>query len=297
MFSPLSLGQTTFDWSRTYLLGVINVTPDSFSDAGAFFAPDAAVQQGILLAEQGADLLDVGGESTRPGAPAVNADEEVRRVVSVIEELSRRVKIPLSIDTMKGSVADAALRAGAVMVNDVSGGLGDTDMLKVVARHGAAFLLGHLRGTPRTMQQDIQFADVVREVTDELGDHVVVAERAGVARDRIVVDPGLGFGKTAAQTYALLHATGEIRDRLRLPICLGVSRKSFLAAATGAPVADRVLETAAAVAAGVALGADMVRVHDVAAMKRVVRVADSVRRGLASPSPSPSPSPRTGVPR
>ncbi|MEK6607777.1 MAG: dihydropteroate synthase [Myxococcota bacterium] len=270
-----------FDWSRTYVLGVVNVTPDSFSDGGLFFAGEAAVRQGVALALAGADVLDVGGESTRPGAERVPAAQERRRVEGVIAELRGRVaRAPIAIDTTKAEVAEAALAAGAEIVNDVSGGRMEPEILRVAADRGAAVILGHMRGEPRTMQEGIRFDDVVAEVGEELAERVACAALAGVSRERIVVAPGIGFGKTPAQSYQLLRRLGELRARVLRPVCVGPSRKSFLGAVTGAPPGDRLLETAAATAASIALGADIVRLHDAEVIRRVVRVADALRRGL-----------------
>jgi dihydropteroate synthase len=277
---PLRTRRGALDLTRPNLIAVLNVTPDSFSDGGIYADPVAAVERGLELERLGADLLDVGGESTRPGAAPVSADDEFRRVRPVITALVGRLSIPISIDTRRSAVAEAALLAGASVVNDVSG-LADPDLARVVARHEAPVIVGHLRGDPSRMQQDIRFENVVAEVIDELGASVEHAVSAGVPRDQIVVDAGLGFGKTAEQTVALLAATGLIRERLGRPICVGPSRKSFIGALTGAPVGQRIMGTAAAVAVAVHLGADLVRVHDVAEMKDVVTVASAVRRGGA----------------
>ena len=264
------------DLSRPRLMGVLNVTPDSFSDGGRYFAVDAAVEQGLALERAGADLVDIGGESTRPGATPVTVAEEIDRVVPVIRGLADPVRVPISIDTRRAEVADAALQAGAELINDVSG-LGDAEMAKVAARHGVPIILGHLRGDPRTMQEGIGFTDVVAEVIEELGRSLDRAVAGGVGADRIVVDPGLGFGKTAEQTVLLLRAIGEIRRRLGRPICVGPSRKSFLGVLSGAPVDRRLMATAAATAVAVYLGADILRVHDVSELRDVVTVAAALR--------------------
>jgi dihydropteroate synthase len=263
----------TLDWRRTYLMGVVNVTPDSFSDGGSYTAEDAAVARGAALVADGADFVDVGGESTRPGAPPVATAEERRRVLPVIERLAGLTT--LSIDTYKAEVADAALAAGAEIVNDVSGGAFDPELLGVVARHGAAVVLGHLRGAPADMQSRASYGDVVIEVLNELSERVARARAAGVAR--VLVDPGLGFAKTAEHNLTLLARLGELA-RLGCPIVVGASRKSFLGQLTGRAVDARELATAAADAAAVLHGAHVVRVHDVAAQRDAVRVADAIRR-------------------
>jgi dihydropteroate synthase len=276
LLPPLRTRKGVLAFSRPHILGVLNVTPDSFFDGGRYFETDDAVTRGLQLEAAGADLVDVGGESTRPGSIPVSVADEIDRVVPVVERLAGRLRIPISVDTRKADVAEAALRAGADLINDVSGLL-DPALARVTAHHGAAMILGHLRGEPATMQQDIRFHDAVEEVARELAASVERAVGLGVPRERIVVDPGLGFGKTAAQTVALVAATGEIRSRLGRPVCVGPSRKSFLGALTGAPVDGRLMATAAAAAIAVFLGADIVRLHDVAELREVVTVATALR--------------------
>jgi dihydropteroate synthase len=271
---PLELRRALFDWHRTYVMGVVNVTPDSFSDGGRYAAAEEAIAQGRALIKAGADVIDVGGESTRPGAPRVETQAELERVVPVVRALSGRVAV--SIDTYKAPVADAALQAGAEIVNDVSGGQLDRDLLSVVARHGAAVILGHMRGTPGDMNERATYHDVVREVRAELEERVARAVEAGVQRERILVDPGLGFSKKAEHTLALLARLDEI-VALGFPVVIGASRKSFLGHVTGKPVDDREIGTAAASAIAVMRGAVIVRVHDVAAQLDAVRVADAIR--------------------
>ena len=221
-------------------MGVVNVTPDSFSDGGRFDAPEAAIAHGFELAGAGAAVLDVGGESTRPGAEPVDAAEELRRTVPVVRELAARTQIPVSIDTTKAAVAAAALEAGAAMVNDVSGGTADPDMLRVVADAGAMLVVMHTRGTPRTMRAEAHYDDVVREVGDELRARVDAAVGAGVRADAILADPGIGFAKTAEHNLALLAALPELAARVEVPLLVGASRKSFLGRVLGdAPVDAR----------------------------------------------------------
>jgi dihydropteroate synthase len=263
------------DLRRTQVMGIVNVTPDSFSDGGAYLDPEAAAVHGEALVAEGADLLDVGGESTRPGAPAVDAEEEIRRVVPVIEALARRTGVPLSVDTTKAAVAEAALNAGATVVNDVSGLDADPDLAAVVARHGAGLVLMHMRGTPRTMQTEVAYGDLVGEVIAGLEDALSRAEAAGVAPEQVAVDPGIGFAKTAGQSLYLLRQTGALLT-LGRPILVGPSRKSFIGHVTGEPVERRLPGTLAAVVAAILGGARIVRVHDVAQTVQAVRVADAI---------------------
>jgi dihydropteroate synthase len=260
-------------------MGVINVTPDSFSDGGKLADVSSAIAAAIRMVEQGADLIDVGGESTRPGAEPLSADDELRRVLPVIEALASRVPVPVSIDTYKAATADAALAAGAAIVNDVSGLRYEPALGEVVARRGAAIVLMHTRGRPRDMYQQASYHDVIDEVLDELRESVAFATGAGIAADRIIVDPGLGFAKEAPHSYEALARLDELGE-LGRPLVAGPSRKSFLARPLGGRVApaDRDWATAAAVTAAVLAGAHIVRVHAVAEMLHVVRVADEIRR-------------------
>jgi len=265
--------------ARTLVMGILNVTPDSFSDGGRLAGPEDAIEAGVRLVEEGADLLDVGGESTRPGAGAVGADEELARVLPVVEGLARRVEVPVSVDTYKAAVADAALAAGAVMVNDVSGLRYEPELAAVVAARGAAIVLMHTRGRSRDMYDQANYHDVVDEVRDELRESIAFAGSAGIPRDRMLVDPGLGFAKEAPHSFEALARLDEF-DELGLPIVVGPSRKSFLTRALEGQVApgQRDWATAAAVASAVLSGAHVVRVHAVAPMRQVVRVADQIRR-------------------
>jgi len=265
--------------ARTLLVGVVNVTPDSFSDGGVHLDPRAAVAHGMRLVDEGADVLDIGGESTRPGAEPVPAEDEIARIAPVIEGLAGRLPgVPLSIDTRKPRVADAALEAGASIVNDIGAGA-EPGMFEVVVAREAGLILVHMQGEPRTMQADPTYGDVVREVTDFLRDRSLAAIAAGIERDRLCVDPGIGFGKDLTHNLALLRATREMRDRLDLPLLVGPSRKRFLGTITGVDdPADRVEATGGAVAWCAAQGAHLVRVHDVRAMRRVVQVVDAIAR-------------------
>jgi dihydropteroate synthase len=278
LLTPVEIGRLTWSWSRTCVFGVVNVTPDSFSDGGQHFDAGAAVTHALRLAELGADVLDIGGESTRPGATPVSVQQEVARVVPVIAEVARRCDAPISVDTYKAEVARHAVKAGASVINDISGLRLDPPLAAVAAETGATLILGHLRGQPSTMQQEIHFHDVVAEVADELRDSVRRAVQAGVRAEQIWVDPGIGFGKTAEQSLALLRATGRLREEVGYPLMVGPSRKAFIGAVTGQPPTQRLMGTCAAVAAVIVAGADGVRVHDVEQMVPAVRVADAIRR-------------------
>lgn len=268
---------------RVTIVGVVNATPDSFSDGGRIVSGQArvdlaaAVDAAAKLLAGGAHVLDVGGESTRPGAGCIPSELEVARVVPVIEAISKRFDAPLSVDTRKAAVAAAALEAGARAVNDVSGLRFDPPLAGVVARSGAALFLGHLRGTPETMQHDPRFADVVSEVGDELLDSVAAARAAGIPAERLAVDPGLGFGKDLRENLELLAGLGTLRARLGLPLLVGPSRKSFLGHLTGDAVDRRDAATLAACAVAAFLGADAVRVHDAAGATRAAIVGRAIR--------------------
>jgi dihydropteroate synthase len=274
---------TIFSPDRVTIVGILNTTPDSFSDGGRFVRRDAlldvgaAVDAAVLLRREGAHVLDVGGESTRPGAREVRAEVEIARTAPLIEALAKRFELPISIDTRKASVAEAALDAGAAVVNDVSGLGFDPELAGLVARRGATLVLGHLRGTPETMQRDPRFQDVLGEVTAELSASVALARAAGVPRRRLVVDPGLGFGKRLEHNLALLARVGELRERLGLPVLVGPSRKSFLGALSGEPVERRDELTWAACAVAAFAGADAVRVHAVTGALRAVTVGRALR--------------------
>lgn len=287
--TPWVLRDRPWVWGeRTYLMGVLNVTPDSFSDGGQFDHLEAAIAQAHRLVADGADWLDIGGESTRPDAQPVSAQEELERVVPVIEALQRGwrefgpLDVPISIDTTKATVARSAIEAGADVVNDVSGGLYDPDLLPTVAALGVPVMLMHLRGTPQTMQQLTDYSDygdVVAAVAAGLQERVAAAIAAGVPAGLIAIDPGIGFAKTAAQNLELLRRLPELRS-LGYPLLVGPSRKRFIGKILDEPdPTQRVWGTGAACAACVAGGADWVRVHDVRPMRDVVRVADAIWRG------------------
>ena len=265
---------------RTLVMGVLNVTPDSFSDGGKFFDAKRAVQHALAIESDGADIVDVGAESTRPGSEEISVAEELKRLLPVLERLRGKLKIPISVDTQKATVAEMALGAGAEIVNDISGLRTDPELARVAARHGAALILMHMRGTPRTMQRGPFARDVTRDVVSGLEQSIATARKYGVARSQIVIDPGIGFGKNHAQNYELLAKLPEL-TKLGYPLMIGTSRKGFLGATLAkngkpAPVEERIWATAATVTASILNGAHVVRVHDVAEMKQIALVTDAL---------------------
>ncbi|HEX9051530.1 MAG TPA: dihydropteroate synthase [Anaeromyxobacter sp.] len=270
------IGARLFEGPGPFLMGVVNATPDSFSDGGRYLDAGAAVDHALRLADEGADLVDLGGESTRPGAPPVAAAEEIARVVPVVERLrARGFPLPISVDTCKGAVGRAALAAGADLVNDVTA-LSDPDLARACAEAAVPVVLMHTRGTPAEMASRATYGDVVADVGRELSLALARAEAAGVARERTILDPGIGFAKTAEQSVELLARVGELRA-LGRPLLVGPSRKSFIGKLTGAAVGDRLPGTLAAVVACVLAGVELVRVHDVAAARQAARVAAALR--------------------
>lgn len=257
------------------VMGIVNVTPDSFSDGGRFATVDQAVAQALALVEQGADMLDLGAESTRPGATPVGEQEEMDRLLPVLREVAKRTSIPLSVDTMKSRVAQAALDAGASIINDVTAMRFDTGMASVVGRAGAGVVLMHMQGMPMTMQEAPRYDSVVHDIGEFFNERIEAAGRAGIAKSHIVLDPGFGFGKLQAHNMELLNHL-PLFDRFGCPVMVGLSRKSFVGKIIGRPVQDREWGTAAAVALAVDRGAAIIRVHDVANMKDVVKVAAAV---------------------
>jgi dihydropteroate synthase len=263
---------------RTLVMGILNVTPDSFADGGLYLDPSAAEAAALEMEAGGADIIDVGGESTRPGSETISAEAESARVQPVIARLSRSLKIPISIDTSKAAVAEGAIGEGAALVNDVTGLRYDASLAEIAARSGAGLILMHARGRSRDMYKEAQYASVPVEVRDELRASLERALAAGARRESVILDPGLGFAKRPEHSYAALVALRELAA-LGCPLLAGPSRKSFLSAAIGerAP-AERDMATAASVAAAVLFGAHIVRVHNVPAMVDVVRVADAIRQ-------------------
>jgi len=257
------------------VMGVVNVTPDSFSDGGRFFDAKSAIEHALRLEEEGADILDIGGESTRPGSDFIPLEEELRRVMPVIEGVAGKAGVPLSIDTTKAEVARRALAAGCAMVNEISAMRLDGEMLPLVVEERVPFCLMHMQGMPKDMQVEPRYGDVVGEVATFLRERAETAEEAGADPGDIMIDPGIGFGKTLEHNLEILRRLGELKS-LGYALVLGTSRKSFIGRILDMPEDRRVEGTAASVALGIAKGADIVRVHDVAEMVRVCRVADAI---------------------
>jgi dihydropteroate synthase len=273
---------------RTLVMGILNVTPDSFSDGGLFLDPGAAIARALAMEKAGADLIDLGGESTRPGSEGIPAEEELRRLLPVLDGLRGKLKIPISIDTAKSQVAEAAAIAGAEILNDVTGLRADPRIADVARRRKLPLILMHMRGEPRTMQKAPFARDVVRDVAAGLRRAVAVARRAGVPKSQIVLDPGIGFGKSWPQNLELLERLPELA-KLGFPLLLGTSRKSFISKILGgAAKEERSWGTAATVTASILGGAHIVRVHDVAEMAQVARVADAIVNPALRPAGPPS---------
>jgi dihydropteroate synthase len=277
----LSLGE------RTLIMGVLNVTPDSFSDAGKFYGEESAIEHALRMERDGADFIDIGAESTRPGSQGISAEEELRRLLPVLGGLRRLLKIPISIDTQKAEVAEAAVDGGAQMINDVSGLRSDPRVAEVAAKHKLPLILMHMRGNPRTMQHAPFARNVMQDVARGLRESAVVAQKAGVAKSQIILDPGVGFGKSFAQNYELLQKLPQLA-KLGYPLLVGTSRKGFLGATLArgchsAPPEQRIWGTAATVTASILGGAHIVRVHDVAEMAQVARVADCLLDPIRAP--------------
>ncbi len=283
-------GSLSYDLSsRTYLMGILNVTPDSFADGGVYYETERAVLRGVEMEREGVDFIqryifpvefiDIGGESTRPGSDPISTEEELRRVIPVIEQLKDRVAVPISIDTWKSDVARKALAAGATIVNDISGFHYDPIMAEVVREYGASAILMHIKGRPKTMQQNPSYEDVIREVKEYLLEGIHKAQACGV--HQIIVDPGIGFGKRLVDNLEILRGLQELKS-LGFPILVGPSRKSFIGMILDMPVGQRLMGTAAAVATSILNGANIVRIHDVSAMRQVAKVVDAVRSARAS---------------
>ena len=262
---------------ETLVMGIINVTPDSFSDGGKFFSPEVAINHASKLVSQGADIIDIGGESTRPGAEQVPELEELKRVIPVIEKIrTDNPTILISIDTTKASVAKHAVEAGADIINDVSGLSFDNNMIGIVERFNVHVVIMHMKGNPQNMQLNPKYKDIVNEILDFFKIKIKIAIQSGINRSMIILDPGIGFGKTVDHNFELLSRLNEF-NVLELPIMIGPSRKSFIGITLDLPPEDRLEGTAAAVSAGVMNGASIVRVHDVKSMKRVVKIIEKVR--------------------
>ena len=262
---------------RTLVMGVVNVTPDSFFDGGRHATVESAIEHALRLVDEGADLLDIGGESTRPGSESVSAEEEIARVIPVIARLVAETSLPVSIDTTKSEVAAAALEAGASWVNDISAGVMDPEILPLAARWNVPYVAMHMRGTPKTMQRDTEYSDLVGEIVGALEQRLAVIERAGIDRSTVLVDPGIGFGKTPEDNYTLLAQLDAFRV-LGCPLLVGASRKSFLKVVGVDQPDDRLAGSLAAATVCALAGVEVVRVHDVAETVQAVRVADRIRR-------------------
>lgn len=277
---PLKTRNTTLEFGkRSFVMGILNVTPDSFSEKGTFFDKDAAIKRGLEMAEEGADIIDIGGESTRPGAEPVSLKEELKRVIPVIEKLAPKINIPISIDTCKAEVAKKALEAGAEIVNDISGLRFDPKMAETVASNEAAVVIMHIKGTPKDMQVSPSYKSLIREVMDFLEESVKIAEEAGIPPDKVIIDPGIGFGKGLEHNLTIMKNL-EAFKTLGKPILLGTSRKSFIGKITGADIEDRIAGTAATLSIGIMKGADIVRVHDVKEGVQAVRMADAIKNAM-----------------
>ena len=273
----LQLNRQRLALDRPFLMGIVNVTPDSFSDGGQFYDPQRAVAHALRLVEEGADLLDIGAESTRPGARPVDEQEERRRLIPVVSALAKTIAVPISVDTSKSAVARAAIDAGAGMINDVTALRGDRTLVDVVAEAGVGLVLMHMQGTPETMQQAPRYDDVIGEITGFLAERARFAMEHGVARERIVLDPGIGFGKTLDHNLEIL-ANFQAFASLGFPTLVGPSRKGFIGQLTHQSVDARGWGTAAVVALAVGQGANILRVHEVRPMKEVVHVAMAIAR-------------------
>jgi len=272
----LNFSKRVFDLSsRTHLMGVLNVTPDSFSDGGHFFKLELAVKQGIRMAEEGADIIDVGGESTRPGSDSVTIEEELSRVIPVIEALVKEIDIPVSIDTYKSQVAKKALDSGAEMINEISALRFDPQMKKIAAEYQIPIILMHIKGTPKNMQENPYYDDVITEITEYLKESIEIAEKAGIDREKIIIDPGIGFGKRLEDNINILKNLNKF-SILDCPILIGPSRKSFIGKLLDLPVEERLEGSLAALAVSIMNGANIVRVHDVKESKRVACLVDTI---------------------
>jgi len=262
---------------QTLLMGVLNVTPDSFSDGGIFFDKEKAIARGLKMVEEGANFIDIGGESTRPGSKPLGLDEELRRVIPVIEFLAKEVDVPISIDTYKSAVAKKAIEAGAQLINDISGLHLDPSLSQVAAKEDVPLVLMHIRGNPETMQKNIHYESLFSEIIQYLKDSIQRAESAGVASEQIIIDPGIGFGKTVEDNLLILKNLQEFKI-LGKPLLLGTSRKSFIGKILNADVTERLEGTLSTIVAGVLNGAHIIRCHDVIQVKRAITIADAVRQ-------------------
>ncbi len=263
--------------SRTYIMGILNVTPDSFSGDGIYQDADKAVRIAEGMVEDGADIIDIGGESTRPGAKPVTIEEEIKRTIPVIKKLSKIIKVPISIDTVKSEVARLALESGASIVNDITGMESDQKMLSVVREFNTKVVLMHIKGTPQTMQNSPDYGNLIQEIKDKLKVLIEKSIKSGIKKENIIIDPGIGFGKTVEHNLQILNRLSEFKE-FGLPILVGPSRKSFIGKLLGVEPDKRIIGTAAVVAIAIKNGADIVRVHDVKEVKQAVIIADAISR-------------------
>lgn len=279
MLNQLIIRERCFTWGqRTYLMGILNVTPDSFSDGGLFNTTSAALAQAQAMVDAGADIIDIGGQSTRPGAEQITLTEELDRVLSVLQVIRPKITIPISVDTTRAEVAQAAVEAGADIVNDISGGTYDPEMLPTVAKLDVPIMLMHIRGTPQTMQQHTDYQDLMGEIYSFLSQQIKAAITAGIQQEKIIIDPGIGFAKNYDQNLEIIRSLPTFKT-LKCPILVGASRKSFIGKILNQPEPKaRVWGTAAACCAAIFNGADILRVHDVAEMRDVSLVADAIYR-------------------
>ena len=276
----LTWSNFSLDFSkRTYIMGILNVTPDSFSEGGQYFDKSLAIKRAYEMVEEGADIIDIGGESTRPGSEPVPLEEELRRTIPVIEAIVKNIKVPISIDTYKADVAKRALDAGASMVNDISGLRFDPEMPKVVSQYKVPVVIMHIKGNPKTMQKEPVYEALIPEIMDYLRTSIRLAVKFGIDEDKIIIDPGIGFGKTFDHNLEIIKNLNEF-TLLEKPLLIGPSRKAFIGKILGdVPASERLEGTAAAVAISILNGANIIRVHDVKEMKKVALVADAVKRG------------------
>lgn len=263
---------------RTHIMGVLNVTPDSFSDGGKFFGLEKALSQSLKMVEEGADIIDIGGESTRPSSVPVSLEEEEKRVLPVIEALAKKITVPISIDTYKSQIARKALESGAEMINDISGLRFDSEMVKVVSRYNVPVIIMHIKGTPQNMQENPYYENVIKEIKDYFEERINLATASGISEENIILDPGIGFGKRFEDNLVVLKNLKEFK-KLEKPLLLGLSRKSFIGKILDLPVEERLEGSLAALAYSIMQGAHIVRVHDVKESVRVARVADAILRG------------------
>ncbi|MEK6876740.1 MAG: dihydropteroate synthase [Nanoarchaeota archaeon] len=269
----IKCGKYELKFDRTLVMGILNVTPDSFYDGKLFFNPDKAIEHAKQMVKDGADIIDVGGESSRPGSEPVSKEEELRRVSPIIKKLKDEIKVPISIDTYKPKVAEECIKLGASIINDING-LRNEEMIKVAAKYKVPVVIMHMKGTPKTMQHNPVYKDVIEEIKEFFSQQIKKAKKAGI-KD-IIIDPGIGFGKTAEHNLQILKNLSEFKE-LNCPILVGTSRKSFIGNITGLPVNERLEGTLAAISIAIINGANIVRVHDVKECKRAAMVADAVR--------------------